>query len=88
MQNAYVSDANTAAREAIASEVRALMGRHRVSQTGLAAVLGMSQSALSRRLNAEQPFDADELLAIARFFKVNVTQLLSEATRLLLKVAA
>ena len=56
------------AREIIAGNVRALIGRHRSSQTKLAQVLGMSQQALSRRLTAELPFDTDELVTIAAHF--------------------
>jgi transcriptional regulator with XRE-family HTH domain len=65
-----MSDATTAYREAVAGEVRSLMGRHRVSQTRLAAALGMSQSALSRRLNGELPFDLDDVLKMADHFHV------------------
>jgi predicted transcriptional regulator len=62
-------------REAIASEVRSLMGRRRVSQTALARLLGISQSALSRRLVGEQPFDTDELFVIARHLGVERIEL-------------
>ena len=70
-----MSDASTANREAVAEEVRALMGRRRVSGTRLAKALGMSQSALSRRLNGEHPFDIDELFAVAEHFGVAITAL-------------
>lgn len=72
-----MSDVNIAHREAVASEVRALMGRRRVSQTRLAGVLDMSQQSLSRRLTGEQPFNIDELFTLARYFNVEVTQLLA-----------
>lgn len=87
VHNAYVRDADLIVREAVAAEVRALMGRHRVSQTGLASVLGMSQSAMSRRLNGEQPFDLDELVKVARYFGVTLAGLLSDATGVWLKTA-
>jgi len=70
-----MSDTTTANREAIASEVRALMGRQRVSQARLATALSMSQSALSRRLTGDQAFDTDDLFALAEFFKLEVTAL-------------
>jgi transcriptional regulator with XRE-family HTH domain len=68
-------DANTANREAVAEEIRALMGRRRVSQTRLAKVLGMSQPSLSNRLTGGQPFDVDELFTLAEYFGVEVTAL-------------
>lgn len=71
-----MSDVTTTNREAFASEVRALMGRHRVSQARLAVALGMSQSALSRRLNGDQPFDIDDLFKIAEHFGTEVGALL------------
>ncbi|HEX7277244.1 MAG TPA: helix-turn-helix domain-containing protein [Acidimicrobiales bacterium] len=64
------------ARERVAGEVRALMGRHRVSQTALASVLGINQSSLSARLCGKLPFDLDELFIIAKHFNVEVTSLL------------
>lgn len=72
-----MSNATTPNREAVASEVRALMGRHRVSQARLSTVLRMSQSALSRRLNGDQPFDIDDLYRIAEHFGTEVTALFS-----------
>lgn len=59
----------TPVRDEVAAEVRSLMGRHRVSQTRLATALGMSQSALSRRLNGEKAFDVDDLATIAEELK-------------------
>lgn len=52
-----------------------MMGRHRTSQTTLAAALGMSQPALSKRLGAHQPFNLDDLCDIAAYFDVEVTAL-------------
>lgn len=45
----------------MAAEVRAWMGRRRVTQTELAAVLGKSQPYVSRRLSGEVAFDTDDL---------------------------
>lgn len=65
------------AREIIAANIRALMGRHRCSQEKLAKeALGKKQPAISKRLSGEVAFDIDELLAIADYFNVEVTVLL------------
>ena len=65
------------ARFLIASNVRALLGRKRSSQTALAKVLGKSQAAASRRLNGELPFDTDELLLICDHYRVPLTDLIA-----------
>lgn len=65
-----------APRLAVAAEILALMGRTRTSQKALAAVLGLSQPSLSKRLSGKQAFDLDELLKIAAHFDVVVTDLL------------
>jgi transcriptional regulator with XRE-family HTH domain len=70
-----MADNGTTSREAVAEEVRSLMGRKRVNQTRLANHLKMSQSALSRRLNGQHPFDTDDLFTIAELFDVEVTRL-------------
>lgn len=65
------------AREIIAANIRALMGRHKCSQEKLAKdALGKKQPAISKRLSGEVAFDIDELLAIAGYFNVEVTVLL------------
>lgn len=65
------------AREVIAGNIRALMGRHKCSQEKLAKeALGRSQPVISKRLSCEVAFDIDELLAIADYFNVEVTVLL------------
>lgn len=40
------------------------MGRHRVTQSALAAKIGMSRAALSERINGNRAFNTDELAAI------------------------
>ena len=64
-------------REAIAANIRALMGRKRVTQTRLAAAMDKSQAYISRRLSGEVPLDTDELLFLARYFEVDVVELLA-----------
>ncbi|GES40562.1 hypothetical protein RAJCM14343_5852 [Rhodococcus aetherivorans] len=45
-----------------------------MSQSAAAAQIGMSQTALSRRLLAHSAFDTDELEALARILGVPVTK--------------
>ena len=45
-----------------------------MSQSAAAAQIGMSQTALSRRLLAHAAFDTDELEALARILGVPVTK--------------
>lgn len=66
----------TDARTVIASNVRALLGRRKLSQTRLAVALGKSQAAVSRRLNGELPFDTDELLIICEELSVPLSKLI------------
>lgn len=54
----------------VAEEVRALMGRRRVSQMQLADVLGVAQTGVSKRLRGRIPFDANEIGVLAAFFGV------------------
>lgn len=58
----------TTARQEIAGNVRAILGKHKSNQTKIAVVLGMSQAAVSRRLSGETAFDTDELMTIAAHF--------------------
>lgn len=64
-------------RLAVAEEILALMGRTRTRQTTLAHAIGLSQPSLSKRLSGQQPFDLDELLAIADYFGVEIRVLLA-----------
>lgn len=62
--------------ERVAAEVRALMGRHKVTQAQLAEVLGLSsQGAVSYRLNGTQEFKLSELDALAEYFGTTVEEL-------------
>lgn len=71
-----MSDAVMELRESVAAEVRALMGRHRVTQVSLAESTGISRSQLSRCLGAKEPFDLDQLVAIARYFDLPISRLI------------
>jgi transcriptional regulator with XRE-family HTH domain len=59
----------------VVEEIRALMGRRRVSQKQLGEALGLAQPTMSKRMNGKIPFDLDELDAIAEFFDVPITDL-------------
>jgi transcriptional regulator with XRE-family HTH domain len=65
----------TPLREEVAANIRALMGRHRISGSRLARAIDLSQSYLSRRLTGENAFDLDDLERIAEFFGVAVGEL-------------
>ena len=62
-------------REVVAEEIRVLMARQRMSGRGLARAAGLNEATVSRRLNAEYPFDVDELERIAAIFGVPITAL-------------
>lgn len=62
--------------ESLAEEVRAVMARKRRRGTELGSVLGLSQSAASRRMSGETPLSVDELLAIAEWLDVPFTDLI------------
>lgn len=49
----------------VASAIRAEMARRRVRQQDLARLLGISQQAMSNRLNGITPLSADEIQTIA-----------------------
>lgn len=65
-------------REAVAAEVRAMMGRRRITQGAIAQALGLSQAAVSRRLTGDTAFDLDDVFALARYFDVKLSALLPE----------
>ena len=57
-----------------AAEVRAELGRQKITVNRLPHLLGKSQSYWSRRVNGEQPMDVDDLSALASLMKVPVTR--------------
>lgn len=61
-----------------AENIRAEMARQKVPQITLAAHLGISQAAVSRRLNGQTPFVVDELVAVAFLLGVSASYLLGE----------
>lgn len=58
------------------SAVRAEMARRRLSQERIAAAIGLSRSALQRRIAGQSAFRIDELRAIADLLGVPVTALI------------
>jgi transcriptional regulator with XRE-family HTH domain len=61
-----------------AANVRAEMARRSVRQVALAKHLGLSQAAVSRRVNGETEFSVAELLAVAELLGVSAASLLGE----------
>lgn len=67
---------DTPTREHVAEEIRALLGRRRLSASELARMMGVSQPYLSRRLTGDVAIDVDDLALIARILGVQMTDLL------------
>lgn len=65
--------------EVAAREVRAEMGRQRISGIQLAGLLGVSDMYLSRRLTGQIAFDLAEIERVAIALNVPVAQLLQLA---------
>lgn len=54
----------------VAARVRAIAAQNRTTQQQVAAVLNMSEMAMSRRMNGRTPFTPEELITLARHFAV------------------
>lgn len=61
-----------------AANIRAEMARRSVRQIALAKHLGLSQTAVSRRLNGETEFSVAELVAVAGLLGVPAASLLGD----------
>lgn len=61
----------------VAENVRVELGRRNLAKTTLVPVLGVSYTAVQRRLTGELPMDIVELDALAAFFSVPLTTLLA-----------
>lgn len=59
----------------VSENVRALMARTRTKQQALADALGMTQGAVSKKLNGDRPFSLDEIEMVAAHFGVPITAL-------------
>ena len=62
-------------RQVVTENIRALMARRGVRQPQIMALLGLSQPAVSRRLNGQLAWDIDELEKIGIAFEVSVAEL-------------
>ena len=65
------------ARNEVASSVNAFIARAGVSKSAVSREIGMAQSTFSRRSNGIEPFDVDELGALADYFGVDLIELIS-----------
>lgn len=63
----------------IGERVHQCMWRERIPQRKVAEVLDIHQASLSKKLRGERNWTMDELLAVARFLDVPVTDLLPAA---------
>ena len=59
----------------IGANVRAEMARRNVSQTTLAAALGITQAGISKRIRGQVPFTIDQLVKIAAALDVPLATL-------------
>lgn len=62
----------------IAAEVRAVAAKQQVKYADLAPVLNVSKPGISRRMNGQQSFTAEEMLQLAEFFGVRIGVLYGE----------
>lgn len=83
MRNEHIPVSNPSAHQltrVVASNVRAELGRARMSQSKTATELGISQQALSRRLRGYYPFDTDQLAQLAQLLGVSPASFLVDAS--------
>lgn len=59
--------------------VHQYMWRNKVTQTAIANALGVGQPAIARKLRGERPFSIDELMAVAAYLDLPITDLLPNA---------
>lgn len=64
---------------AVAEEVRAMMARRQVHGKQLAALLGVSQMYVSRRMHGEIPWDVADLARLAGLLRCKVADFLPSA---------
>jgi len=62
--------------QAVAAEVRAMKGRRNVTSKAIAERIGLTEMALSRRMNGTTPFSIGELQLLVRLFKCDLDELL------------
>lgn len=59
--------------------VRAELARQSKQHIALQRVLGISKGTLHRRLTGQSPFNANELMAVADFLGMSVSELVGES---------
>ncbi len=59
-------------RATVAANVRAELGRVSASQSKASTAIGMSQTALSKRLSGRLPFTVDELGNLAEYLDIPI----------------
>lgn len=67
--------------EVVGAAVRAELARAGKSQTDLAAVLGVTQAAVSKRIRGVTPFDVNEIALVAQALGVDVSVLIADHAR-------
>ena len=65
----------------VAATVRAELARHEVSQSQLAALLGVSSTQAGKRLKGAIPYTVDELGLIATHLGIQVSVFVAESER-------
>jgi len=73
------TESATTIRDHVATELRVLLARRRMSATELARRIGATQPYLWRRMSGEISFDLDDLQKIAAVLGVGVSDLLPKA---------
>lgn len=68
---------NILTSQTLAAELRAEMARQQRRSGDLSEVLGLSQPAVSARLNGRQALTVDELVVIARWLDISPVPLLA-----------
>ncbi|MGO2943989.1 MAG: helix-turn-helix domain-containing protein [Brevibacterium aurantiacum] len=71
-------DIERSANLKVSSEVRAWLARRGFRQVWLSDLLGVGQSAISKRLRGVLPFTAPELMMIANALDVSLAELLGD----------
>lgn len=71
----------TPSSQRIAGEIRAEMGRQKVSVNTLADEIGMPISTLRRSVNGDRPLTLDEFWAITRHLDIDPAALVAETHR-------
>lgn len=73
------ADEGTITAVRFADEVRAELARQRRTAGDLAIALGVTQHTVGRRLNGDTPFNAIEMVLVARFLGIGLAVLWERA---------